>query len=58
LKERFQRPPFVKYAKGDDFGLLGFDKPLSDEDIAFIREELKTVNGNVVAWEITDGMLS
>ncbi|KAF8522761.1 hypothetical protein BU17DRAFT_64220 [Hysterangium stoloniferum] len=54
LKERFQRPPYVKYQRGDDFGLLGFDKTLSDEDIAFIREQLEIVNDNVVEWEVPD----
>ncbi|THH20958.1 hypothetical protein EW146_g527 [Bondarzewia mesenterica] len=40
LKERFTRSPFVKYNRGDDAGLVGFDKMLSEEDIAFSKKSV------------------
>jgi lupus La protein len=56
LKERFSRAPFVKYTKGDDSGLVGFDKALDEEDIAFVKEKIPTLNGNPVTWELPEGM--
>jgi hypothetical protein len=55
LKERFSRAPFVKFIKGEDTGLVGFDKALDTEDIAFIEEKVPTLNGNTVTWEIPEG---
>jgi lupus La protein len=55
LKERFSRPPFVKFSKGDDAGLVGFDKALDEEDIAFVKEKLPTLNGKSVTWEPSGG---
>lgn len=55
MKDRFEKPPYIKYGRGDDFGLLGFDKALSEEDIAFVHEQLKTINGNPVSWEALEG---
>lgn len=57
LKERFSRAPFVKFTKGDDTGLVGFDKALDDEDVAFVKEKIQTLNGNAVTWEIPEGTL-
>lgn len=55
LKERFSRAPFIKFTKGDDAGLVGFDKALDEEDIAFVREKILTLNGNLVTWELPGG---
>ena len=55
LKEHFGRSPFVKYASGDDAGLVGFDRALSEEDIAFVRENVKTINGKPVSWTVAGG---
>lgn len=56
LKERFARAPFVKFTKGDDAGLVGFDKALDDDDIAFIREKIPTLNGKPITWDLPEGM--
>jgi len=58
LKERFSRAPFVKFTKGDDAGLVGFDKALDEEDIAFVKEKIPTLDGNPVIWEIPEGASS
>lgn len=50
LKERFSRAPFIKFNKGDDAGLVGFDKALDEEDVAFVKETIPTLNGNPVTW--------
>ena len=54
LKERFTRAPFIKFTKGDDAGLVGFDKALDEEDVAFVREKIPTLNGNPVTWELPE----
>jgi lupus La protein len=58
LKDHFEKPPYIKYARGEDSGLVGFDKTLSDEDITFVREHLKTINEKPVTWEVPDGTLN
>jgi lupus La protein len=55
LKERFSRAPFIKFTKGDDAGLVGFDKALDEEDVAFVKEKIPTLNGNPVTWELPGG---
>jgi lupus La protein len=55
LKERFSRAPFVKFTKGEDTGLVGFDKALDTEDIVFVKEKVPTLNGKPVTWEIPEG---
>jgi lupus La protein len=55
LRERFSRVPFVKFTKGDDEGLVGFDKALGEEDVAFVMEKVPTLNGNPVTWELPGG---
>jgi lupus La protein len=55
LKERFNRAPFVKFTKGEDMGLVGFDKALDTEDIAFVKEKLPTLNGKPVTWDLPEG---
>lgn len=57
LKERFSRAPFVKFTKGDDAGLVGFDKALDEDDIAFVKEKIPMLNGKPIAWELPEGML-
>ena len=58
LKERFARAPFVKFTKGDDAGLVGFDKALDEDDIAFVREKIPMLNGKPITWELPEGMLA
>ena len=58
LRERFSRAPFIQYNRGDDHGLVGFDNVLSDEDIAFVKETLKTLNSKDLTWSIPDGWSS
>ena len=55
LKERFSRAPFVKYSKGDTSGLVGFDKALSEEDLAYVKEHIATLGSKVVTWEVPSG---
>ena len=57
LKERFSRAPFVKFTKGDDAGLVGFDKALDEDDIAFVKEKIPILNGKPITWELPEGML-
>jgi lupus La protein len=57
LKERFSRAPFVKFTKGDDAGLVGFDKALDEDDIAFVKEKIPMLNGKPITWELPEGML-
>ncbi|KAI0369515.1 hypothetical protein BV20DRAFT_1020563 [Pilatotrama ljubarskyi] len=54
LKERFARAPFVKYNKGDSWGLVGFDKALSEDDVNYVKENLKTLSGKEITWSIPD----
>ncbi|KAN0136574.1 hypothetical protein V8E53_005621 [Lactarius tabidus] len=54
LKERFSRAPFVRFTKGDDAGLVGFDKALDEDDIAFVKEKIPTLNGNPITWELPE----
>jgi hypothetical protein len=55
LKERFGRAPFVKFTKGEDSGMAGFDKALDDEDLAFVKEKIPTLNGSPVTWQLPEG---
>lgn len=53
VKERFDgRAPFIKYSRGDNHGLVGFHKALSEEDITYIKETIKTINENEVTWTL------
>lgn len=47
--------PFIEYQKGDDTGLVGFDNALSEADIAFVKEHVKTINDKEVSWVILEG---
>lgn len=55
LKERYARAPFIKYERGEDSGLVGFDRALTDEDVEFVRGAVKTINGKPVTWEFIEG---
>ena len=55
MKERFEHAPFIKYEKGASEGLVGFSKALTDEDIAFIKEKIKTINGKEITWLPAEG---
>lgn len=55
LRERFARVPYIQFSKGDDFGLVGFEKALKEDEIEYVKESLKTVNSKEVVWTIPDG---
>ena len=55
MKERYARLPFIKYERGEDSGLVGFDRALTDEDVEFVRGAVKTINGKAVTWDFIDG---
>lgn len=57
LKERFPRTPFVKHTRGEASGLVGFEKPLSEDEIAYVKEHIKTLGGQEVTWSVPDGTL-
>ncbi|KXN92548.1 hypothetical protein AN958_05403 [Leucoagaricus sp. SymC.cos] len=51
LKAKFDnRAPYIKYSRGDDFGLVGFHKTLSEEEVALVKETIQTINKKPVAW--------
>lgn len=54
LRERFARVPYIQFSKGDDFGLVGFDKALTEDEIDYVKTSLKTVNSNEVQWSIPE----
>ena len=47
--------PYIQFAKGDDFGLVGFEKALKEDEIEYVKENLKTVNAKEVVWTVPDG---
>lgn len=47
--------PYVSQKRGESTGLVGFDRVLTDEDIAYVREKLTIVNGKNLTWELTEG---
>ncbi|KAJ8581102.1 hypothetical protein M405DRAFT_833096 [Rhizopogon salebrosus TDB-379] len=54
LRERFARVPYIQFSKGDDFGLIGFDKALTEDEIEYVKTNLKTVNSKEVQWSIPE----
>ncbi|KAJ2932157.1 hypothetical protein H1R20_g4923, partial [Candolleomyces eurysporus] len=51
LKEKFNgRPPYIKYSYGDDFGLVGFHRALTEEEISSVKELVKKVTEKEVTW--------
>lgn len=55
LRERFARVPYIQFSKGDDVGLVGFEKALKEDEIEYVKENLNTVNSKEVVWTIPDG---
>lgn len=55
MKERFSRPPFIKYTTGDTWGLVGFDKALSEDDIQYVKEHVKALGSKPITWSLPDG---
>jgi lupus La protein len=56
IKEKFERAPFIKYARGDNSGLVGFQKALSEEEVAYVKENIKTINSKEVTWSLPEGL--
>lgn len=54
LRERFARVPYIQFSKGDDFGLVGFDKVLTEDEIAYVKDNIKSVNSREVEWTIPE----
>ncbi|GLB44463.1 putative protein with domain in the RNA-binding Lupus La protein; unknown function [Lyophyllum shimeji] len=55
IKEKFEgRAPFIKYARGEDAGLVGFHKALTEDEIATVRESIKTINSHPVTWTLPE----
>ncbi|KAI0032630.1 hypothetical protein K488DRAFT_85672 [Vararia minispora EC-137] len=54
LKTRFTRVPFVKYKEGEDTGLVGFDRALTDEDVEYVKKTVPKINDKEVAWVFID----
>ena len=44
LCERLARAPYIQICKGGDYGLVGFEKALKEDEVEYIKENLKTVN--------------
>jgi len=57
LRERFARVPYIQFSKGDDFGLVGFDKALTDDEIEYVKTNLPTVNSQQVQWTVPEGAI-
>lgn len=56
MKARFDgRVPYIKYARGENSGLVGFYKPLSEEDIEYIKTTITKINSYDVTWSIPSG---
>jgi lupus La protein len=47
--------PFIDYNKGNDWGLVGFEKALSEDDITFVKENIKALNSNDITWSVPEG---
>lgn len=41
LRKRFERVPYIQYERNADWGLLGFDKALTEDEVAFVKENVK-----------------
>ncbi|KAE9389442.1 hypothetical protein BT96DRAFT_866347 [Gymnopus androsaceus JB14] len=51
LKDIFEgRTPYIDYTRGQNDGLVGFHKELSDEDILAVKKAVRTINGNEITW--------
>jgi lupus La protein len=59
LKTKFDnRAPYIKYSRGDDSGLVGFQKALTEDEITFVKETIKTINKKPVTWTTPSGSSS
>ena len=45
----------IKHNKGDSWGLAGFDKALTDEDIKFVKESVKVLDSKEITWSLAPG---
>ncbi|KAG6809975.1 hypothetical protein H0H93_015353 [Arthromyces matolae] len=55
IKEKFEgRTPFIKYARGENSGLVGFHKALTEEEIQIVKDTIKTLNSKEVTWTLPD----
>ncbi|KAF4611811.1 hypothetical protein D9613_003940 [Agrocybe pediades] len=53
IKARFDgKAPYIKYARGENSGLVGFYKPLTEEDIEYVKTTIKTINNHEVTWSL------
>jgi len=57
LRDRFERVPYIQHNRGDSWGLLGFDKKLTEEDIQFVKDNSK-IEGKTINWSIPPGDFS
>ena len=55
VKDKFERVPYIKHEKGENKGLLGFERALSEDDLAFVREALSGLGGDDVVWAVAEG---
>lgn len=56
IKARFDgKAPYIKYARGENSGLVGFYKPLTEDDIAYVKTTITKINSNDVTWSIPTG---
>ena len=56
IKARFDgKAPYIKYARGENSGLVGFYKPLTEEDIEYVKNTIKTINNHEVTWSLPTG---
>jgi lupus La protein len=56
LQERFSRAPYIQHNRGDDWGLVGFDKTLAEDEIAYVKENLKTLDSKDITWSTPEGL--
>ncbi|KNZ71906.1 La like protein [Termitomyces sp. J132] len=55
IKEKFEgRVPFIKYMRGEDSGLVGFHKALTEDEIQIVKDTIKTLNSKEVSWSVPD----
>jgi lupus La protein len=45
----------VQYSKGDTWGYVAFDKALSEEDVAYVKEKINTLSSKPVTWVFLEG---
>jgi len=56
LKAKFDnRAPYIKYSHGDDFGLVGFHRALSEDEITFVKETIRVIEDKPITWTVLSG---